>query len=441
MKSLQQRLGVALLISLTATFTALWWLTDGTLQDIAEKHVASRLAQEAENVLAATRIDNTKKIGLDKEQINPAYQQPFSGQYYQLYSDNEIMRSRSLWDMDLSIPNLAAGEKRRLYLSGPQQQSLLVMAYGYDRHDRTIVVAVAEDLSPTLAFIEPFQLRFLIIAMTLLLLLIVMQTLIIGTVFQPLKSMRRQLSALKRGTITRLDTTEAPKEVSALVDEINWLLQALEQRVQRPQNALDDLAQALKPSLEELPQLPDEEPLQTEPEISQPLAEETAGSGCPLESSFLEDPEPSLMKLDIEQEILTLINALQSMYRDKNLDIIFIMPRTDVLLIDSEDMLELSSSLLKNACKWAQSRVKLSLEIDEAIYLRIEDDGPGISDTDMLEHTPANMLPHQGLGDYGIGLSTAQSIAKHHGGELKFHRSRDLGGFCVEVVLPLTEPL
>jgi signal transduction histidine kinase len=441
MKSLQQRLGVALLISLTATFTALWWLTDGTLQDIAEKHVASRLAQEAENVLAATRIDKTKKVRLDKERINPAYQQPFSGQYYQLYSDNEIMRSRSLWDMDLAIPNLAAGEKRRLYLSGPQQQSLLVMAYGYDRHDRTIVVAVAEDLSPTLAFIEPFQLRFLIITVTILLLLIVMQILIIGTAFQPLKSIQRQLSALKQGTVTRLDT-EVPKEVSALVDEINWLLQALEQRVQRPHNAIDDLAQALKPALGGLPQLPDEESLQTDPEISQPLTAETASSGCSLETSFLEDPEPSLMKPDIEQEILTLINVLQSMYRDKNLDIIFTMPRTDVLLIDSEDMLELSSSLLKNACKWAQSRVKLSLEIDEAIYLRIEDDGPGISDTDMLEHnTQANKRPHQGLGDYGIGLSTAQSIAKHHGGELKFHRSRDLGGFCVEVVLPLTEPL
>lgn len=440
MKSLQQRLGVALLISLTTIFTALWWLTDGTLQDIAEKYVTSRLTQEAENVLAATRIDKTKKVRLDKERINPAYQKPFSGQYYQLYSDNEIMRSRSLWDMDLSIPNLAAGEKRRLYLSGPQQQSLLVMAYGYDRHDRTIVVAVAEDLSPALAFIQPFQLRFLIIAVTLLLLLIVMQTLIISTAFQPLKSIRRQLSALKQGTITRLDT-DVPKEVSALVDEINWLLQALEQRVQRPQNAFDDLAQTLKPPISEVPQLPDEEPLQTDREISQPLAEETVGGRCPPVSSFLDDPEPSLMKLDIEQEILTLINVLQSMYRDKNLDIIFTMPRTDVLLIDSEDMLELSSSLLKNACKWAQSRVKLSLEIDEAIYLRIEDDGPGISDTDMLEHTPANKLPHQGLGDYGIGLSTAQSIAKHHGGELKFHRSRDLGGFCVEVVLPLTEPL
>ncbi|MGJ0491931.1 ATP-binding protein [Methylobacter sp.] len=440
MKSLQQRLSVALVISLIIIFPTLWWLTDSTMQDIAEKQVVSHLAQEAESVLAATQADKTGKITLKTKQISPTYLQPFSGQYYQLHSDGEVIRSRSLWDMELTIPDLAEGEKRRLYMSGPRQQSLLVMAYGYNKHDRPLVVAVAEDLSPTLAFIKPFQSRFMLIALVMLLLLIIVQIIILNNVFQPFKRIKRQVNALEQGEVDRLDT-DVPKEVSPLVEAINWLLDALgtqeQQPVQLSHNYLNALKHVIKPPVAELQRLPDEKTVQSEPDTYRSLQAQNADAEHVFESAFWVDPDPSIIGSDIEREILTLISVLESMYQEKNLDITFIMPQTDVLLTGSEDMLELSGNLLKNACKWAQSKVRLSVEIDQAIHLSVEDDGPGISETGMIDLAQQNIVLDQATSGYLLGLTTARLIAQQHGGQLKLRQSDDLGGYCVEVVLPL----
>ncbi|WAK03891.1 ATP-binding protein [Methylobacter sp. YRD-M1] len=441
MKSLQQRLSVALVISLIIIFPTLWWLTDSTMQDIAEKYVMSHLAHEAESVLAATQVDKDEKLTLNTKQINPVYLQPFSGQYYQLRSNDDVIRSRSLWDKELILPNLTEGEKRRLYLSGPQQQSLLVMAYGYNKHDRTIVVAVAEDLSPTLAFIKPFQSRFMLIALAMLLLLIAMQIIILNHVFQPLKRIKQQINALDQGEIDRIDT-DMPKEVSPLVEVTNQLLDELEQQLElHPRDNTEALKQVTKLPLAELRQLPDKETVQSEPAVDHPLQAQNVNAEHILEPTFQTPLDLSAIECDIEQEILTLISVLESMYQEKNLDITFIMPQTDVLLMDCENLLELSGNLLKNACKWAQSKVRLSVEIDDSIHLKIEDDGPGISETGMIDLAQQNIVLDQATSGYLLGLTTARLIAQQHSGQLKLSQSNDLGGYCVDVILPLASAL
>jgi signal transduction histidine kinase len=438
---LQQRLSVALVISLIIIFPTLWWLTDSTMQDIAEKYVMSHLAHEAESVLAATQVDKDEKVTLNTKQINPVYLQPFSGRYYQLRSNDDIIRSRSLWDKELIIPNLAEGEKRRLYLSGPQQQSLLVMAYGYNKHDRTIVVAVAEDLSPTLAFIKPFQSRFMLIALAMLLLLIAVQVIILDNIFQPLKRIKQQINALDQGEIDRFDT-DVPKEVSPLVEVTNQLLDVLEQQPElQPRDNPEALKHVTKLPLAVLQQLPDQETVQSEPAVNHPLQTQNVYAERVLEPIFQATQNPSAIECDIEQEILTLISVLESMYQEKHLDITFIMPQTDVLLMDSENLLELSGNLLKNACKWAQSKVRLSVEIDESIHLKIEDDGPGISETGLIDLAQQNIVLDQATSGYLLGLTTARLIAQQHSGQLKLSQSNELGGYCAEVVLPLASTL
>jgi signal transduction histidine kinase len=444
MKSLQLRLAVGLFISLFSVFIILWWLTSSSIRTLAEESVAEHLEHDAVSILAAINTDAANNITLNINQIEPIYLEPFSGDYYQVITNSQVIRSRSLLDQDYVIQALSPGETNKLYITGPMHQPLIIMVYGYSKLNRDITIAVAEDLTPTLARIAAFQYRYTLIALVLLLLLIVVQVIILRSGFHRLARISQQIRALEQGERTQLET-DVPQEVAALVHEVNWLLKVLDQRLQRSRNALGDLAHALKTPLTVLQQLPRETVLKSQPEICHILQTQTTNMQNRLERVLkrarMAGSGPTVAKFDIKQEIPDLIKVLQSMYRDKNLTISFIEPENSTLLIDREDMLELAGNLLDNACKWAKYRVNLSFYVNQMVHLIVEDDGPGVSDADIATLTQRGTRLDEAVNGHGLGLSIAQSIAEQYGGKLILRKSNKLGGFCVEAMLRKTDPL
>jgi signal transduction histidine kinase len=160
-----------------------------------------------------------------------------------------------------------------------------------------------------------------------------------------------------------------------------------------------------------------------------------------LKRARLAGAGPATLKFDIQHEIPALIHVLKNIYRDKNLSITFSAPENEPLLIDREDMLELTGNLLDNACKWAKFRVTVRFNINREIHLIIEDDGPGVSEDDMDRLTQRGTRLDEAVNGHGLGLPIAQLIAEQYGGQLILHRSNELGGFCVEAILRKAEPL
>jgi len=442
MKSLQLRLGVGLLISLITVFFTLWWLTADAVRALAEDAMAAHLEHDAESILAAVHTDASGSLAVDVAQIEPVYLQPKSGQYYRVTSRNQTLRSLSLGDRDFPAPALPPGLSKRFYRDGPEGQPLMIMAYGYRKHDRSLTVAVAEDLSPTLTLIETFETRFTLWSGVLLLFLILVQIVILRGGFRSLVRIQQQLRSLERGERTQIDT-DVPYEVVALVREVNWLLKILDQRLQRSRHALADLAHALKTPLTVLQQLPREEALALHPEIRGVLQAQTGNMQKLMERVLkrarLAGSGPSVAKFDVRREIPALIQVLQSMYRDKKLRIDFVAPEAGALHIDREDLLELTGNLLDNACKWAKSRIKLTFHCNGRIRLIVEDDGPGVSDDDLAILTQRGARLDEEVSGHGLGLAIAQWIAEQYRGRLTLRRSDELGGFCVEAELNAIE--
>ena len=441
MKSLQLRLALALLISLLGAVSLLWWQTKLSIRQLAEDNVAEHLEHDAEAILEAVDLNNPDTLTLTDHQIEPVYTKPYSGQYYRVMADHQTIRSPSLKESDFNVPVLNAGTRKRFYETGPKGQPLLIMAYGYKKFDRLITVAVAEDLSPTLKIIANFQNRYSLFAAVLLVFLILIQTVILRTGFLPLARIRNQLSALEKGERKQIDT-DVPMEVSALVNEFNRLLTVLEQRLQRSRNALADLAHALKTPLTVLRQLPREEAFKAQPELCEILITQTTNMQRLMERVLkrarLAGSGPPLAKFDIHHEIPDLIRVLKNMYRDKNLSIRYSAPKIRTISIDREDMLELAGILLDNACKWADSRVDLTIECSTPnLHLIVEDDGPGVSDDDVAKLLQRGTRLDEAVDGHGLGLSIAKVIAEQYRGYLAFRQSADLGGFCVEAVLTI----
>jgi signal transduction histidine kinase len=440
MNSLQLRLGVGLLVSLVAAFFVLWWLLSSALRLQAEAAIATHLEHDAESILTAIEIGPTGRITLDSAKIEPVYHRPFSGQYYRIMADDRVIRSRSLWDQDLHPSPIQSDKTQTLFTTGPRGQPLMVLVRGFSRRGKTLTIAVAEDLSPTIARIHLFQQRYSIIALFLLLTLIAVQGLIVAGAFRPLRRIPEQIRALERGERHQLDT-RVPAEVVPLVEEVNRLLTVLQHRLQRSRNALGDLAHALKTPLTVVQQLAREEALKSLPATRETLEQETANMqrlmARVLKRARLAGSGPPLSRFDAGREIPDLVNALKRMYRDKPRRVELRIAEAAPLPIDREDMLELTGNLLDNAWKWARTSLRCTLAVDRAVELTVEDDGPGVADDGIATLTERGTRLDEAVAGHGLGLSIAKLIAEQHGGRIEFGRSLDLGGFRVVVVLPV----
>jgi len=140
--------------------------------------------------------------------------------------------------------------------------------------------------------------------------------------------------------------------------------------------------------------------------------------------------------LDIPAEIEALAATLRKLYRDRNLDIACRVHPGIKFSGDREDLLELCGNLLDNACKWARSRVLVSVRDDHPTVLTVEDDGPGCSPEDLSRIAQRGVRLDEATEGHGLGLAISRSIASSYGAELRFGRSQELGGFEVEVRFP-----
>ncbi|TDX31473.1 two-component system sensor histidine kinase RstB [Modicisalibacter xianhensis] len=98
-------------------------------------------------------------------------------------------------------------------------------------------------------------------------------------------------------------------------------------------------------------------------------------------------------------------------------------------------------NLVANACRHAESRVRIRLSQDaRAVRLDVEDDGPGVPESDRMEvFKPFARLDNSRTrrsGGYGLGLSIVQKIMLWHGGSVVIEDSEALGGACFSLLLP-----
>jgi signal transduction histidine kinase len=440
MRSLQARLSIGLLLSLLVVILLSWIALSNTIRYVAEDYILSRLQHDNEVLLAALDFGADKKPTLVMDRINTEYQRAFSGHYYLITSDVIRLRSRSLWDSDLTIPVLAAGESRQLRLDGPQQQQLIVLATGYIKQGHNVTISVAEDLSGIEADILVFQHRFTITAVVVLLILVGIQLLIIRSALHPLKNAGEEIRALEHGELHHLSQS-VPTEILPLVHEVNHLLKVLDQRLQRSRNALGNLAHALKKPLTVLQQVRCPESVDDKTITEQTIITHTQEMqkliDRELRRARIAGEGPTGSYFVAENEIAPLVDILQSIYHQKKLTVETDISKNLVVPVDREDVLELLGVLMDNACKWATKTVSLTIRADNKIKIIIEDDGPGVSDALVTQLTQRGKRLDESVTGYGLGLSIAQDIIEQYHGELELGRSEKLGGFCVTVTLPI----
>ena len=435
MRSIQQRLSLGLISVLLIAGLLLaqssLWLFDRSLRG----YLQATLQDEAQALLGAFER-GPSGVQLDERRLSAAYKRPYSGLYFRIDFADQTWRSRSLWDRDL--PRAQHLGLQRELVDGPQGQSWLVLRADYQRFGQQIEIQVARDYTPILNSFRQVQKVGLGLGLAALVLILLLQRVIVSRALRPLEMTRQQLKQLQQGQRNQLDQN-VPLELEPLVGQINHLLNHTEETLKRSRNALGNLGHALKTPLAVLVSLASREELKRIPDLhdslNQQLKQIEQRIARELGRAKLAGEVLPGAHFDCANELPGLFATL-TMIHGRHLQLDWHASGQLRLPWDREDVLELLGNVLDNACKWADSRVQLSVSSGADGYtLCIDDDGPGIEPERRQEVLSRGSRLDEQVAGHGLGLGIVRDIVDVWSGTLRLTDSV-LGGLCVQINLP-----
>ncbi|WP_456379982.1 sensor histidine kinase [Thiolapillus sp.] len=441
MKSLQSRLHWGLAGSLMILMLFMGWLIHTGMAQVSREMMVSRLEHDAQALLASLQPPVQGQLILKDARLGSIYNQAFSGHYYMLVLDGEELRSRSLWDWTLEVPETGDADVVVTEVPGPDGQVLLQWTKRFERFGLPVTIVVAEDITSLQAALRRFNLYFALGVAAVLVVVLLIQTVIVRRSLASLRGIRREVQALADGEISML-SGQVPTEIVPLVEEVNHLLQLLAQRLQRSRNAVGNLAHGLKHPLGLLMQLLDNEVVKQHPQLVEEIDSNTRKilqiMERELKRARLSGGGVPGQRFIASAEVPGLVDVLQRVHHDRNLQISYEIPQDLEYPADRNDMLELLGNLLDNACKWSAGKVRVKMSLEDGLRIQVEDNGAGCDKEQMSRLLGRGVRVDENTSGSGLGLAIVKEIVELYQGEILFSRS-PLGGLAVTVKLPWPE--
>ncbi|PJG59954.1 ATP-binding protein [Aeromonas cavernicola] len=264
-------------------------------------------------------------------------------------------------------------------------------------------------------------------------------SLLIITTFWSLGSLRdmaRQIDEIRAGKRESLGG-DVDRELAPLTESLNQLLENERQQTQRYQHALNDLAHSLKTRLaliqittremalgRDIQSNINEQILTMDQMIQYQLRRAVTGRQRLANKGT--EPVPLIEKL---------LASLAKVYRHKKLQTHFQFDDDALFHGEQGDLMELMGNLLDNACKFAISEVRVTLQRHgQQLCIHVEDDGPGIDPTQSEQIFQRGVRADSSPGQ-GIGLAVVTEIVDSYHGHISVDASV-LGGARFTITLP-----
>jgi signal transduction histidine kinase len=448
-RSLRVRLWIRAVISILVAL-----LVAGIgLVTLFERHVERRIGNELKAQLnqlaAAITVAPDGAVSLSREPLDTRFAQPLSGLYWQIDAADHVglLRSRSLWDGSMALPDdqPEPGGVHSHELPGPGKQRLLVrerrIVLQANGHPLILRLAVGLNRAELAAARNDFAADMLPYLGLIVLVLLLATLVQIQTGLAPLESVRRGVEAIRSGQDRRLDD-DYPDEVMPLVNEVNALLAARAQAVERARAWTADLAHGLKTPLSALTADAQRLREQGSPMLAEDLEQLAEAMRRRVDRELIRarvrsGAETHQAKADAVDVIHRLLRTLQRTPDGGRLDWQLEMPEHAIVALMPDDLMELLGNLLENAAKWARECVWLTLVADDWVEIRVADDGPGVPAEQLSRLGERGLRLDQRKEGTGLGLAIVRDVVDAYGGELGFGLA-EAGGLAVSVKLPVT---
>ena len=399
----------------------------------------ARLQSTVYLLLARAELDDNGALVMPAELAEPGLTLPGSGLYAAIYNVQRGESWESASALGMQPPfrrTLQPGEWRHETLEtagGSYLATSYAVRWTVGKRQAPLVLSVLEskaEFDRELGVFERTLWTWLGGAAALLLVALVA---LLQWGLAPLRRVAREIRGVEAGTQARIEG-QYPNELAGLTDNLNTLIQQERVRQTRYKEALSFLAHSLKTPLAvlrgaindpvQLPATVTQQVERMDDIVQHQLGRAAAGGATRF--------APPLSIAPILERIR---EALTKVYADKGLAITVECPADLAWRIDEGDAFEMLGNVMDNASKWARRRVAARAWLEGGrLHIRIEDDGPGFTDTESILRL--HVRGDERVPGHGVGLTVVNDLVASHHGELMLTRSQALAGACVDIVLP-----
>lgn len=260
--------------------------------------------------------------------------------------------------------------------------------------------------------------------------LLFMQLILLRLGFKPLKHIANEISLIENGEQDKFER-EYPSELMPLILNINSLLKHERGQQVRYQQALDNLAHALKTPLTAIKNLSQQKVVTDDllKDLNEQVMRAKDIVDYQLRKAATVGKSAFIKPMNIREAIEKISRSIQKVYSHKNIQIDIQIPTDSTIQMDEGDFFEVVGNILENAAKYCTSKISITFSNQE---LLIEDDGAGFGNG-VLSFVQRGVRQDQRTEGSGIGLSVAYEIITVFGGKLELSKSSSLGGALVKI--------
>lgn len=407
--------------------------------------VEDRLESYFYLALAALEVSEEGSLQISDGLVDPRLNQPGSGLYLQIHSDQEDWLSPSTLGINLPERQLLdSGES--LFSPATAGQQLYIREQGitweiHEGHNLAMNVSVYEERAASDREISEFRQGLWRWLGGTAVVLVLANLVFMGWVLAPLQRIAQDVSSVESGEADKLGGPY-PIELQPLTRNVNRLLETEYANQKRYRTSLDTLAHGLKTPLAVLRaalsggiQSTDSEMVESALDDMQDLVARQLEQVASSARSTMARPVAVL------PQVARLVNGLQKVYADKNLQCSINIDDSARFFGEQRDFLEMLGNLLDNAFKYGRQQVLVSARelsnkpLRPGLEIAVEDDGNGMEAAALPKLLQRGVRGDERAEGHGVGLAIVNDLVESYGGSITVESS-SLGGASIKLVFP-----
>ncbi len=408
-----------------------------------DRSLAEALNFNLETLVART-LENGAPDAPGLSAADPRFTRPASGWYWQIADEVGLPMNLSNSLLGSVMPKVSGPFSERNARTGIAVDDFGTRIRLIERKvtigDQELIYSVAGNLDEIAALTGQFRGQALVVLGAVGAMLAIMSAIVARVALRPVGKLSRAIENVRSGGTRRVEG-KFPRELVPLADELNELLRANTEIVERAKNQVGNLAHGLKTPLAVLRN----EAADKEDGFAQVVRTEIEKMNNQVKT-YLDRAQMSARtsvighKTDAGAIVERLTRVMEKIHSDRDIGLDLPADGAPWFRGEESDLEEMVGNLLDNACKWSKSSVDISVEKIEIsgqkkVLIAINDDGRGLNGAEMRAVLRRGVRLDEKTPGSGLGLDIVKELVDIYGGSLSLGASVK-GGLEVRLILP-----